>query len=148
MGKATVSVTFHHPTTVIDAALLELLGQASAQAISSRTQKGVGAIPAPLGRADPAVNQPPLQARYARLHHGGDRTRRLVLTGKMLLSATLQYRRKAVWIVWTDPKAGWHNRKTPWIGLTERDRESVDWAVRHGWQPDFNKNLKDKTRKR
>ena len=138
-GKVKVSIEFRHPATIIDRELLRVLGQSASKAISSRTQKGIGVGGRPM---------PQLTEYYARTVHRGDRTRRLTVTGKMLLSARLEYAKSSVTIEWTDPTAAWHQNKVHWIGLSRSDQEAVDWAVRFGWSPKWDKHLRRKVRSR
>jgi hypothetical protein len=138
-GSVRCSIEFRHPSTIIDKELLKTLGQSAASAISSRVQQGIGVGSRPM---------PQLTERYARVTHHGDRTRRLTLTGKMLLSARLGYERSAVTIEWMDPKAAWHQNKVHWIGLSRSNQEAVDWAVRFRWTPPWDKHLRTKKRSR
>jgi hypothetical protein len=133
------SVTFRHPKTIVDRALKTALGQESSQQISQHTQQGLDATGRPMK---------PLTPTYAAEHQGGDRTRRLTRTGRMLLSARLKYAHKAVMIVWSDPKAVWHQRSVNWIGLSEVEKDRVTDNVKRRWSPNWNANLKTKTRKR
>jgi len=137
MGK--VFVTFRHPRTIVDKELKTMLGQEAAQKISHHTQKGLNANGYPMKQ---------LGSKYASIAHGGDRTRRLTVTGKMLLSSRLRYARRSVSIIWLDPKAAWHQNKNEWIGLSDREKKSVSAIVRQAWRPKWDKNLKEKKRSR
>jgi len=137
--KAAVEVTFQHPKSLIDRQLLEALAQESAQSISRHTQAGLNAD---------GEQMRPLQMNYARDYHGGDRTRRLTRSGKMLLSARIRYKRREATIVWVSPYAAFHQRDVNWIGLNALEQKEVERKVQSRWQPQWNKNLRKKTRRR